>query len=584
MLTPIADRRYLIPFRSQLLPAIFTDTLVIGSGVAGLRAALAASEHGDVIVVAKDELDRTNTAWAQGGIAAVLAPDDAVADHINDTLEAGAGLCEFDTVRTLVEEGPREIERLIDVGMRFDRDDLGRLALTREGGHGRRRIVHTDGDATGRELSRTLLAACRTDARIRMFDRCFALDLVTAGTSARGEDRVLGAITHHPKYGLQIIWARATILASGGLGQIWRETTNARVATGDGVAMAWRAGAVVADLEFMQFHPTALYVAGAGRFLISEAVRGEGATLVDRAGRRFMQGRHPLAELAPRDIVSRGIVEHLAETQDPNVFLDARSLGSRGFADRFPGLGQLLAGYGIDPGTTPIPVMPAAHYTIGGVWTDLDGRTNVPGLFACGEAACNGLHGANRLASNSLLEGLVFGRRAGVAAALSDVAPRGNMRVVSDIRPSDKGELDLVDVRSSLRSAMWRNVGIVRAGNRLADALDMIHFWCRYSLDKIFDDLSGWEIQNMLSCAALVATAARAREESRGTHTRSDFPSQRAAELHHRLYRITELKPELRAVAAGGAVQAGDVGRATASLGGSEALSVVPDRVDLGNA
>ena len=538
MLTPISDRRYLIPFRSQLLPAIFADTLVIGSGVAGLRAALAAAEFGEVIVVAKDDLEKTNTAWAQGGIAAVLADDDGAAEHVADTLAAGAGLCSADTVRTLVDEGPREVEQLVALGMRFDRDAAGALALTREGGHARRRIVHTDGDATGRELSRALLAACRAHPRIRLFDRCFALDFLTAGNAPRGEDRVLGAITHHPKHGLQIVWARATVLASGGIGQLWRETTNSRIATGDGVAMAWRAGAAVADLEFVQFHPTALYVAGAGRSLISEAVRGEGAYLVDKAGRRFMEGRHPLAELAPRDVVSRGIVEHLAQTQDPNVFLDARPLGSEGFARRFPGLSALLAGYGIDPGTTPIPVMPAAHYTIGGVWTDLDGRTDVPGLFAAGEAACNGLHGANRLASNSLLEGLVFGRRAGVAAATADGSARGDIRVVSDIRPSDKGELDLVDVRSSLRSAMWRNVGIVRTGNRLADAMDMIHFWCRYSLDKIFDDIGGWEIQNMLSCAALVTAAARAREESRGTHTRTDFPVARASEAHHRLFRV----------------------------------------------
>lgn len=550
MLEPIKERRYLIPFRSQLLPAIFTDTLVIGSGVAGLRAALAAAEHGEVIVSAKDALDMSNTAWAQGGIAATLAADDSADAHAADTLEAGAGLCENETVRTLVEEGPREIERLVEIGMRFDREPSGALSLTREGGHGRRRIVHTDGDATGRELSRALVAACRQDARIRLFEKCVVLDLVTAGTAPRGEDRVLGAITHHPKYGLQLIWARSTILATGGMGQIWRETTNSRIATGDGVAMAWRAGAVVADLEFEQFHPTALYVAGAARSLISEAVRGEGAFLVDRSGRRFMEGRHPLAELAPRDIVSRGIVEHLATTQDPNVFIDARRLGTEGFRKRFPGLFKLLAGYGIDPGTTPVPVMPAAHYTIGGVWTDLDGRTNVPGLFACGEVSCNGLHGANRLASNSLLEGLVFGRRAGVAAATADGGVRGDIRVVSDIRPSEKGELDLVDVRSSLRSAMWRNVGVVRSGNRLADALDMIHFWCRYSLDKIFDDPAGWEIQNMLVCAALVAAAAHEREESRGTHTRSDFPATSPSGAHHRLYAVSREQPMLQAVKA----------------------------------
>jgi L-aspartate oxidase len=549
MLAPIADRRYLIPFRSQLLPAIFTDTLVIGSGVAGLRAALAAAEHGDVIVLAKDELERTNTAWAQGGIAAALAKDDSPEDHLRDTIVAGAGLCEEATVRALVDEGPAAIEWLVGHGMRLDRDADGGLALGREGGHGRRRIVHSDGDATGRELSRALVALCRAQPRVRLFEKCFALDLLTSGTAPRGEDRVLGAITHHPKYGLQMIWARATIVATGGMGQLWRETTNTRIATGDGVAMAWRAGAEVADLEFAQFHPTALYVAGAARSLISEAVRGEGAAIVDRAGRRIMEGRHPLGDLAPRDVVSRAIVQQLAQSQEPNVFLDARHMGSEGFERRFPGLFRLLAGYGIDPGAAPIPVMPAAHYSIGGVWTDLDGRTGVPGLLSCGESACNGLHGANRLASNSLLEGLVFGRRAGIAASeAGNGGARGDMRVVSDIRPSEKGELDLVDVRSSLRSAMWRNVGIVRSGNRLADALDMIHFWCRYSLDKIFDDLAGWEIQNMLVCAAIATAAARAREESRGTHTRSDFPEARASEQHHRLWQVARKDARLKPV------------------------------------
>lgn len=558
MLRPISDRRYLIPFRSQLLPSIFTDTLVIGSGVAGLRAALAAAEHGDVIVLAKDELERTNTAWAQGGIAAALATDDSPADHAADTMTAGAGLCEEATVRTLVEEGPEAIEWLRGIGMRFDLDPAGELALGREGGHSRRRIVHSDGDATGRELSRALVAAARASTKIRLFERCFALDLLTAGSAARGEDRVLGAITHHPKYGLQMVWARATIVATGGMGQLWRETTNTRIATGDGVAMAWRAGAEVADLEFAQFHPTALYVAGAARSLISEAVRGEGATLIDRSGRRIMEGRHPLGDLAPRDVVSRAIVGHLAQTQEPNVFLDARAMGSKGFEARFPGLFALLAGYGIDPGLTPIPVMPAAHYSIGGVWTDLDGRTGVPGLLSCGESACNGLHGANRLASNSLLEGLVFGRRAGMAVRGEfDGAGRGDVRIVSDIRPSEKGELDLVDVRSSLRSAMWRNVGIVRTGNRMADALDMIHFWCRYSLDKIFDDLGGWEIQNMLTCAAIVTAAARAREESRGTHTRSDFPESRPSELLHRVWRVGGAEPRLQRVATAAPLAAG---------------------------
>lgn len=537
-------RRYLIPFRSLLLPHIVTDTLVIGSGVAGLRAAIEASGHGDVIVIAKEELAFSNTAWAQGGIAAVLGEDDSSLLHVEDTLVAGAGLCLETSVRTVVEEGPGEIDRLLGWGMRFDRDAEGELELGREGGHHRNRIVHAKGDATGQELVRTLLERARSLAEapgtLRLFDHCFALDFVTGGGPGTP---VLGAITHHPRYGLQIIWAKATILASGGAGQVYRETTNPKVATGDGVAMAWRAGAAVADLEFMQFHPTTLYVAGASRALLSEAIRGEGGYLVDRRGERFMLGRHELAELAPRDVVSRAIVDHLARTQEPNVFLDVRHLGAERFARRFPSLAALLRSYELDPGRDLIPVHPAAHYTIGGVWTDLDGRTSVPGLYAVGEVACNGLHGANRLASNSLLEGLVFGRRAGAAVAERADANRGPVQVVSDIRPSDKGELDLVDVRSSLRSAMWRNVGIERQGGRLADAEDMIAFWSRYSLDKIFDDLAGWEVQNLLTVGALMTRAASWRRESRGTHCRVDFPRSDESFAIHASWRRGRAEP-----------------------------------------
>ncbi len=537
-----SDRRYLIPFRSQLLPQIFTDVLVIGGGVAGLRAALEASASGEVIVLAKGALDRSNTALAQGGIAAVLSPEDSASEHVEDTMVAGAGLCTRATVEALVAEGPRAIAFLAEHGMRFDCDRDGALSLAREGGHHRRRIVHSDGDATGKELARTLLSATSTASAIRIFAQCFALDLLTAGQGKGGEERVLGAITHHPKYGLQIIWARSVVLASGGVGQLWRETTNSRIATGDGVAMAWRAGAQIADMEFAQFHPTALYIAGAPRSLISEAVRGEGAKLVDRSGRRFMEGLHPLAELAPRDIVSRGIIEHLARAPDACVFLDAKAMGTEGFRARFPGLARMLAGYDIDPGRDLIPVTPAAHYTIGGVVTDLDGRTSVDGLFAAGEAAWNGLHGANRLASNSLLEGLVFGRRAGAAAAL-EPKQRIPARIVSDIRPSGRAELDLADSRASLISAMWRNVGIVRTGAGLEGALDMIAFWSRYSLDKIFDDEQGWELQNLLTAGALVARAASWREESRGTHTRTDFPATLDRYLAHSVWQRHQPEP-----------------------------------------
>jgi len=336
-------------------------------------------------------------------------------------------------------------------------------------------------------------------------------------------------------------------LAAGGAGQVYRETSNPRVATGDAIAMAWRAGAQVQDLEFMQFHPTTLYVAGAPRHLISEAVRGEGARLVDRHGVEIMQGRHAQADLAPRDVVTRGIVEHLAGSGDSHAFLDARHLGSDGFARRFPGLARMLSEYGIDGGSALIPVHPAAHYTIGGVWTDLDGRTSLRGLYACGEVASNGVHGANRLASNSLLEGLVFGRRT-VQAAIRDPLPDAvPMQWESKVRTSVAGELDLDDVRSSLRSAMWRNVGIVRDGAKMRDCVDMFAFWGRYALGSVFDTPSGWETQNLLTVGHLMTRAALERRESRGAHTRLDWPAEDPVGPQHLLWRRGEANPLWRA-------------------------------------
>jgi L-aspartate oxidase len=532
---PIYDeRRYLIPFRSALLPQIFTDVLVIGSGVAGLRAAIAAAEHGDVIVLAKGKLDSSNTAWAQGGIAAAVSESDTIESHIRNTLDAGAGLCNETAVRRIVEAGPRLVRELVEMGMPFDRDAAGQLLLGREGGHSAHRILHADGDATGLALSQTLLNITRNHDKIRLFDRCFALDLMTDGN---GGNRCLGAITHHPKYGLQVIWAKATILASGGCGQIYRETTNPPVSTGDGLAMAYRAGAELADLEFMQFHPTVLYVAGASRALITEAVRGEGAYLVDRSGRRFMLGEHELAELAPRDIVSRSIVRQLSSGGD-GVFLDARHIGRERFAERFPGIMKLLTQFDIDPGKDLIPVRPAAHYMIGGVWADENCRTSVDGLMAAGEVAATGLHGANRLASNSLLEGLVCGEQAGrLCREEVERAPKLPIKLVSDIRPSDRSELDLADVRSSLRSVMWRHVGIERHGDRMTEVSEMFDFWARYTLDKIFDEQPGWEIQNMLLVGALISRAAAWRNESRGTHFRIDHPQADPAMRFHGAWR-----------------------------------------------
>lgn len=577
MLPLFDQRRYLIPFRSSLLPQIFTDVLVIGTGVAGLRAAVAAGEAGaDVIVLSKaDEptLD-SNTAWAQGGIAAVVDPSDTIESHVEDTMSAGAGLCDEPAVRRVVSGGPEAMRELLAWGMRFDLKRPGQrsptqptpltppaasagnglhgrsaqggpglsdVALGQEGAHAHARILHADGDATGRELARCLGERLASTPGVRLFSRCFALDLITPGTEPGSP--VMGAITHHPRYGLQMIWAKATILATGGAGRVFRETTNPRSATADGIAMAYRAGASVADLAFVQFHPTTLYLAGRPRSLISEAVRGEGAHLLDHAGTRFMLAEHPMAELAPRDVVSRAIIKRLATHGGTHVLLDVRHL--KDFQDRFPGIAELLRSCDLDPRTDLIPVNPAAHYTIGGIATTDgagSGETDVPGLFAVGECACTGLHGANRLASNSLLEGLVMGREVGLAATAraagrSGPVPSSPVAIVSDIRPSDQGELDLADVLSSLRSAMWRNCGVERTGARLADAVEMIDFWARYTLDKIFDSPMGWQTQNLLLAASLMARSALWREESRGCHRRDDHPEPKPSFRLHDLRR-----------------------------------------------
>jgi len=546
-----AERRYLIPFRATLLSQIFTDVLVIGGGVAGMRAALAAAEHSDVIVTTKGQLEQTNTYWAQGGIACVLDESDTVEKHVQDTLTTGAGLCDETVVRTNVAEGPHRVRELIAWGMRFDKarpdSEEGSIALGREGGHSMARILHADGDATGKELALTLYRKVKATERVRYFAECFVLDLVTIeGTSAAGAlaGRCAGAITWHPKYGLQVIWAKATILASGGCGQVYRESTNPPIATGDGIAMAYRAGAVLADMAFVQFHPTTLYVAGASRSLITEAVRGEGGLLIDRNGYRFMPDYHEMAELAPRDIVSRAILAQIVKTGHTHVYLDCRHMGTAAFASRFPGIFQLLRKFDIDPGKSPIPVHPSAHYMVGGVRTDVQGRTNITGLYAAGEAASTGLHGANRLASNSLLEGLVYGEICGrVCAEMCTNGPTTPAKIVSDIRPSDRSELDLADVRSSLRSVLWRHVGIIRDGARLAEVSEMFDFWARYTLDKIFDDVRGWEIQNMLLVGALITRSAQWRTESRGTHYRLDHPRMSDELRVHDLWQRGQTEP-----------------------------------------
>jgi len=392
----LGHRRYLIPFRTSLLPQIFTDTLIIGAGAAGLTAALEASKRGEVIVVAKGQLTSSNTAWAQGGIAGVLDRADSVESHVQDTLSAGAGLCDETAVRHICERGPETLRSLLELGFRADREPGGSIELAQEGGHSNRRIIHADGDATGAELGRVLAAALAPSPEVRIFDECFVLDLLTASETTGSP--CLGAITYHRKYGLQVIWATSTILASGGCGTVWRESSNPPGATGDGLVAAYRAGVTLADMAFMQFHPTTLYIAGAERLLVSEAVRGEGAYLLDQSMNRFMVDLHELAELAPRDVVAAGIYSTLRERGGSHVWLDARHISD--FQGRFPGIHTRLQQFDLDPSSDLIPVNPAAHYMVGGVLTDLEGRTNIPHLFAVGEVASTGLHGANRLASN----------------------------------------------------------------------------------------------------------------------------------------------------------------------------------------
>jgi L-aspartate oxidase len=528
-------RRYLTDFDATRTSNVFTDILVVGAGIAGLTAARGAADFGEVVVLSKGNLEMSSTHWAQGGVAAVVSPEDSVDRHVRDTLEVGAGLNHRDVVEFVCREGPRRIDDLIAEGFAFDREN-GELALGLEGGHHEHRVLHAGGDATGKAINEFLNARARAHQRIRIFDHCFLVDLITVdGVCA-------GAVTFHPQYGHQLIWAGRTILASGGYSQLYRETTNPPGITGDGLAAAWRAGAVVADMELEQFHPTTLYVAGSSRALISEAVRGEGAHLVDRAGRRFMPEYHQDAELAPRDVVSRAIVDQLKKSQATSVFLDVSPIGAERFAERFPTIKQRCADFGIDVARDRIPIRPAAHFSIGGVVIDREGRTSLPGLYACGEVSCSGLHGANRLASNSLLEGLVFGRVCGLAAgesALEALRPPRRMR--NENPRSPKTMLDLADVRQSLRSLMWRNAGIVRHGDRLAETAEIVEFWSRFTLDKTFDEPSGWEIQNLLTLGWMVADAGTRRASSCGVHYRADSADQASNDApRHLTYRRRE--------------------------------------------
>lgn len=514
------DRRYLAPFHPKRMPHHFTDVLIIGGGLAGLRAALAVDSRLRVLVVTKDSLLQSNSNYAQGGIAGVLDPEDRFENHVADTLKAGGDLCDREIVDLVVREAPVRIRELIAWGARFD-EEQGELALGREGGHSHDRIVHALGDATGKEVMRAVIARTQSLLNVETWQNTFTLDLLTYDGACRG------ALVWNPQHGKTLVWAKQTILCTGGVGQIYRETTNPPVATGDGHAVAFRAGAELRDMEFMQFHPTVLYIAGSSRSLITEAMRGAGAWLVDHTGHRFMPDYDERGELAPRDVVSQAIVTQMEKTRRPNVYLDLSHLDPDRVRSRFPGIAAVCAEFGLDIATDWIPVRPGAHYMIGGVTIDAEGRTTLPGLWAAGEVSSSGLHGANRLASNSLLEGLVFGAHAGEGASRAALAMPDDFRALPLENPAvgDSIEpLDLDDIRNSLKSLMWRSVGVRREAADLTAALESVNHWCDYVLGRQFADPAGWQLQNMLSIARLMISAAAAREESRGVHLRVDFP------------------------------------------------------------
>ena len=502
------------------------DIVVIGSGIAGLTAALECRDLGTIMVVTKDEVAAGSTHWAQGGIAWVQAEGDTVQQHVDDTLVAGAGLCIEEAVRVLVTEGPDEVAKLINRGAEFDRDLAGELELTREGGHNRNRIAHAGGDATGAEIERALISAVTADRRIEIVEHALVLDVIPAAVGPNDQPAVAGVTLHvlgeGTRGGVGAVHARAVVLATGGIGQIYAVTTNPPVSTGDGVAAALRAGARLRDIEFIQFHPTVLYLGPGARGqlpLVSEAVRGEGGKLVNSRGERFMVGKHPLAELAPRDVVAKQIMKEMAAADADHVYVDGRMLAEETWRVRFPTIWHSCRRAGINPATDLIPVAPACHYFCGGVETDIDGATNLIGLYACGEVASSGVHGANRLASNSLLEGLVFARR--IATRLRDTPPPR--------RPpaQDHREPGLIDrsVVPALQQAMSRHAG----GLRDAAGLDR----CAGELAMLAQQtgaepgLESWEGTNLMTVAAAVVASARLREESRGAHWRDDFEGRR---------------------------------------------------------
>lgn len=514
--------RYLIDISFKRMAHYFTDVLIIGGGLAGLRAALAVDSSLDAIVVTKGQLQESNSTYAQGGIASVWDPEDRFEDHVRDTLAAGGDFCDPEVVEMVVREAPEHIAQLIRWGTNFDNHD-GQLMLGQEGGHSHQRILHALGDATGKEIMRAVIQHAHNQKNVRVWEQAFTIDLLSDG------QRCLGAVIARDNQQPILVWSRETILCTGGCGQIYRETTNPRVATGDGHALAYRAGAILQDMEFMQFHPTVLYIAGSSRTLVTEAIRGAGAQLVDCNEYRFMADYDARMELAPRDVVSQSIVLQMGKTQHPCVYLSLRHLDPAKVYHEFPGFTATCKEFALDPCRDLIPVRPGAHYMVGGVSVDQFGRSSLDGLWAAGEVTSSGLHGANRLASNSLLEGLVYGARAGAAASRSALAQQQQPLTPIPLNHSSRelphSSLDVVDIRNSVQSLMWRRVGVQRSQRQLIEAHDELKSYSKYVLQHAFDSYEGWELQNLLTTALMMTEAALVRQESRGVHFRNDFPT-----------------------------------------------------------